>query len=474
MTDLNSSQKKIELSLQELLYYSFLIIMFTIKGFGLYDGQLFYKLFFVLAFLCLGGKLLLEEHSKIEWIFIVVLAILVIIMNRYSGEKGPLVIYAIIIGMKNMDLNKVMKLGACSLGISSLFFVLYKLCDLYNTPYILHKKIGMAQAIRWSLGYAHPNTTSVTYLAISMLCVYCLGKRYNWKYFLVFSLGNLWVNLYCLSYTGFLVCTLYLVLALTIKIDTMPRFLYFCAQLFYPVCVLFSIVIPYIIPTRIAEYLAENFWTTYSRTLLAKQYANWHTLSIWGINVSTLTDSKYTLDNSYLYSFIFNGLLFTVLISVLYVFAMNYLVKERNHAAIAIIVALCVEGIMEPLLFNTSFKNIGVFFLGWCFWEWMRHFTKNKQEKAILKNNDRVISFEYNAKIANSIVSAAIILMFFLVCIKNYPFAKINLPSDMHEILAAVNELEKAMILEQLRAIVTFAIMIVTGLWMIKNGYKKV
>lgn len=461
--------KRIEMSLRELLYFAFLVIMFTIKGFGLYDGQLIYKLFLVLAFFCLGVKLLLEEHFKLELIFIIGLAIFIFVMNRHSGEKGPLIIYAIIIGMKNIDVNKIMKIGAYSLGLSSLLFSLYNLSHLYATPYILHKKLGMMNAIRWNLGYPHPNSTSMTYLAITMLCVYCLGKRYNWKYFLVFSLGNLWVSMYCLSYTGFFVCTLYLALAFTIKIDSLPKVLYLCAQLFYPVCILFSIILPYIIPTKIAEYLSENFWTAYSRTLFAKQYANWYTLSIWGINVSTLTDSKYALDNSYLYSFIFNGGLFTVLISVLYVFTMKYLVKERNHAAIAIIIGLCVEGIMEPLLFNTSFKNIGIFFLGVCFWDWIRSISKNQQDKAIFKNKDKVITFAYNAKIVNIIVSAIILLMFFLVCIKNYPFAQINLPSDMQEVLSAVNELEKAIMLEHLRAIVTVVMMFLVEFWIIRK-----
>lgn len=459
----------IEISVEEILYLSFIAIMFAIKGFGLYDGQLIYKVFFLLSFSIIGIKLLVERHSQVEWFIIFGLAVLVLIMNRSSGEKGPLIIYATIIGMKNIDVNKVMKIGGFSLGLSSLFHVLLQLCDLYNTSYILHKKLGMAKAIRWSLGYAHPNTTSMTYLAIVMLCVYCLGKRYNWKFFLAFSLGNLWINLYCLSYTGFFACTLYLILALTVKMNTMSKLYYLCVQIFYPFCVFFSLVIPYIIPTKIADYLAENFWTAYSRTLLAKRYANWHTLSIWGKNVSTLTDSRFTLDNSYLYSLIFNGLLFTILISIIYINTINIQVKKKNNAALAIFIALCVEGIMEPALFNTSFKNISVFFLGVCFWDWMRKISEKQQEKINLKNKNRVITLEYNAKIVYRNAFIIVLLMFFLVCIRNYPFTKIILPLEICDKLEAVNELEKAIILEKIRSIATCSMIIGTVFCMIRK-----
>lgn len=369
MADLRMLQKKIEISFQELMYYFFLIIMFTIKGLGLYDGQLLYKLFFMLAFLCIGIKLLFEAHSYMEWFFIIGLAILVLVMNRQSGEKGPLIIYALLIGMKGISLDRIMKIGIYSFGGSTLLCVLFHLVKMpFTTCFEVTSRFGI-QIGRWTLGYPHPNTTAVTYLALITMIVYCLGEKYDKKHMLWLMLGNIFINFYCVSYTGFIVCSLYLVLAYYWEKNSfsIKRFRILIMS-YVVVCISFLAVLPFCIPPFLLEFIRNHFDTLHSRIRLSKEFLTAGKISLFGVNVANLTDSRFTLDNSYLYSFVFNGVLFSIFMLIIYLYGINYLIREGKKKELLIVLALMTEGIMEPFLFNTSFKNTGLFILGAMIW----------------------------------------------------------------------------------------------------------
>lgn len=73
----------------------------------------------------------------------------------------------------------------------------------------------------------------------------------------------------------------------------------------------------------------------------------------------------YSLDNSYAYALIECGIVFFVVIIVAYCFLMNFLIKRNMKKEIAILCAFMWGGLSEPFLFNTSIKNITIFFMGY-------------------------------------------------------------------------------------------------------------
>lgn len=376
----NNIIKKNELSIQELFYFMFLTIMFMVKGFGLYDGQLIYKILFLISFLFISLKLLFTDYSLKEWIVIILLGILVIIINRASGEKGPLIVYAILVGMKDVSLEKCMRVGAWSLGLSFAFLIILNLFMLPNSDgFWVKERFGIFVG-RWSLGYPHPNTTAVTYLAIVTLILFLLKENYNIKYFSLLLLGNILINMYCVSFTGIIVCTLYLCVAyLFTTINVRTKMLRIVVSVYSFFCMLVFMIVPFVLPKGIMIFLEKHAYTLYHRLILSKQFFDKGNIYLWGIHVTDLTDSKFTLDNSYLYSIVFNGVVFSVIVFALYLYVIQVLLKEKRYVEILLTLALMTEGIMEPFMFNTSFKNISLFIVGAVIWEKINR--KRQQEK---------------------------------------------------------------------------------------------
>ncbi len=366
------SKNRIEMKISHVLYYIFLIIMFFVKGIGLYDGQVLYRILFLAAMLCAAGKIFLTGYTKKEWFWIILLGMFAVIVERNSGEKGVLICYAIVAGMKEIPVKRVMQIGACIYTITLLGMVTYFGVFLEQSAYIEEIRIGLGSTVRYGLGYSHPNTLMVTYLATITLIIICLGEKYNWKYSIFLSAGMLYIYWYCMSYTALITCTLVIVLPLylmKIRKGKLGIIEYIIGGVSLPLSLGYSFLAPFLMPERLLLFFQQHLSTFYSRLKLAKMYVIPSYISLLGTHVTKVTDSKYTLDNSFLYTFIFNGVLFFCIMMLLYFYMMYRLIKEKRNLELIITCVFFVQAIMEPYMFNTSFKNITLFFLGELIWD---------------------------------------------------------------------------------------------------------
>ena len=117
---------KIKVSIGESLYYMFWILMLAAKGWGLYEGMTAYNICLLLAFVCIIIKVLVEKHDIIEWLVILALLLLGGIVYYFSTEKTPLIYIMMIIGIKNVHVHRIFKIGlpiwgGC-MGIRALVF----------------------------------------------------------------------------------------------------------------------------------------------------------------------------------------------------------------------------------------------------------------------------------------------------------------------------------------------------------------
>lgn len=475
-------QKNKSIKLSELFFILFLVLMFVMKGFGLYEGQLIYTILFLIAFGCLAMKVLLTPMTYFEWLVIVVLGVLVLIMNRMSGEKGPLIILAIVVGMKGISLMRVAKIGTVTFGISMFVKIMYHFLFLANSGFNQAPKLGMNRCLRWALGYAHPNTVAISYLALVIMIVYWLDDQYDWKYFVLLNFGNLFLNFFCLSYTGMLMTCGYLVLSyIAVHCEVKSKILYGLMECVFPACILFSVLIPFVLPDSVMVYLKANLGTIHSRLKLARMFFTHENVSLWGVNVATLTDNRFTLDNSYLYCFIFNGMIAFGFISLGYVFLIHGYVKERKQKELAIIFILLIAGIMEPFLFNSSFKNFSIFFLGAYLSQCVTAFVRKKQEKGIFKTvpclfHDRNIEYacpssneQRSVTISNKTfvtlcIGSVIVLVVSYLIERMCPVTEAFFSDEMLEKFALHQELSKGLFVEELRrtAVIWFYLMTVS------------
>ena len=462
-------QKNKSIQLSELFFILFLTLMFVMKGFGLYEGQLIYTILFLIAFGCLAVKVLLTPMTYFEWLMVAVLGVLVLIMNRMSGEKGPLIILAIVVGMKGISLMRVAKIGTVTFGISMLVKIMYHFLFLADSGFNQAPKLGMNRCLRWALGYAHPNTVAISYLALVIMIVYWLNDQYDWKYFVLLNFGNLFLNFFCLSYTGMLMTCGYLVLSyIAVHYEIKSKVLYGLLECIFPACILFSVFIPFVLSDKVMMYLKANWGTIHSRLKLARMFFTPENVSLWGVNVATLTDNRFTLDNSYLYCFVFNGMIAFGLISLGYVLLIHSYAKERKQKELAIILILLIAGIMEPFLFNSSFKNFSIFFLAAYLSQCVTAFVRKKQEKGIFKTapclfRDRSIAYacpfsgKHKKIVINNKTFVSLCIGSVIVLVASYliermcPVTEAFFSDEMLEKFALHQELSKGLLVEDLR-----------------------
>lgn len=360
-------QKKIKVSLPELLYLCFVIVMLFTKGIGLYDGLFLYKLFLIVALGIIAMKMCVTKHTLKEWALMLLSCLLVTVLYLNCKEKGIVICTLVVLAMKEVSLDRVFKVGMWTWGITMFGNTIYHLINLDVSGYKVHEKLGLGHIFRWDLGFSHPNVLHISYLVLAAFIVYNLGEKYNWKHILLLMTGNLFIFLYSVSYTGIIVTTLYLGMAWYIIVrKSLCKIEYILLELIFPVCLFLSFFSALFLPEKIFSIMNKIFS---NRLILARYYLVPEKIKLLGNNLEQITTSMYTLDNAYLFSFIIYGVLFFLIIIFSYLILIHKFIKMKRNKELVIIVCFLIAGITEPFLFNTSFKNLSLFFLGALIWE---------------------------------------------------------------------------------------------------------
>ena len=356
--------KKIHLSLEEILYYLFFGILFAAKGIGLEYGQRPFTLCILISLICLGVKLFLTGHTVKEWLTMAMLVLLGVAIYLTSGELAALAAVLVIIGMKNIPVKRLMGVCLGIWGMTFAFSAVLGILHIKDGVVLVHSKLGLGPVIRWSLGYTHPNVLHVSYFILIALILYVCnlhGKRLAVLTGVLFA-GNILVFLYSLSYTGILITTGYLALNFYLdcrmKLCLSERILFQCIL---PFCVLFPLVGPFVTHGKVYELFNKALSTRFD---LVKTFYTTFTPGLFGTRTYFETDAKLTLDSSFAYMLMYYGVIAFTLFVAGYFLVIRQMIRERRHAELAIVIGTVVAGITEQFLFNLSFKNLTLFFLG--------------------------------------------------------------------------------------------------------------
>jgi hypothetical protein len=178
--------------------------------------------------------------------------------------------------------------------------------------------------------------------------------------------GNLLVFLYSISYTGFGIVTVLLMGCLYVQFR--PRFCIvekLLANLILPICLILSFVLPKLLyDNPICHKVQYLNMLLKTRIWLADQFLVPEYMSLFGVDTSHVVKSSMTLDNSYVWGFINYGLIPFVIIILGYFALLFYDTHKQKTREMVMLVCFLAAGWTEPLLFNTSFKNITLLFLG--------------------------------------------------------------------------------------------------------------
>lgn len=354
--------RKYKVKLSELCFYLFFAVLLFAKGIGLYDGQTGFKILLLIALVGWIGKMLLTSYRFWEIPVYTALAVLGGVIYLISREKGALLVILLLLAMKDMNLKKVFQIGATVWGIS--FGVLFLLTSLHITDsaFKVHDRLGMGRIIRWSLGYAHPNVLHISYLALVCFLVYLLQDHFKFRYLIWLELGNLYVFMYSLSTTGFLTTTICLVLVCYWNLrGHFCRLEQILIQFCLPLCLFLSFGAPLLLEGKAFDIVNKLLNT---RLSLSQWFLQNQSIKLFGVNTTVIVTAVRTMDNSYVFALITYGAVFSLLMILGYFRVIYRRTVCQDGIALCIILSCLIAGLTEPFLFNTSFKNVSLLFVG--------------------------------------------------------------------------------------------------------------
>lgn len=306
--------------------------------------------------------MLLERYCAWEILMYGALLVLGGAIYLISHEKGALIVILLICGAKNIDIRRIFKAGAVTWVIS--FGALFLLTSLHivDSAFKVHDRLGMGRVIRWSLGYAHPNVLHISYFVLVCLLIYVFQERIRFPHLMLLGLGNLYVFMFSLSTTGFLVTTICLLLVFYWNIrKRFCRAEQILIQFCLPGCLFMSFGAPLLLKGNVFNIVNRILNT---RLELAKWFLQNQPVKLLGVDTTSIVTSLRTMDNSYVFALITYGAIFFIFVTVCYFKVIYQKTLQQDGMALCIILSCLIAGITEPFLFNTSFKNISLLFIG--------------------------------------------------------------------------------------------------------------
>lgn len=357
-----------KLTVEEIVYFAFFIILSVTKGFGFYEWQKLFILLIIPAFFFGLLKICISRYTRRQQGVVIALLILSAIVLYESGEVGILFVMFTILGMKNISVEKALRLGLWVWTICVILLSVVSFFMIEHTVYRVDRKLGLGYIFRWSLGFTHPNTLHTTYFALCAYIIYNLAERFGFRHFILLMLGNVFVVFYSVSYTGFAFVTI--LLAGGLYVAFRPRFCLLektAVNLVLPLFLMISFAFPLLLYTSpYAGFIQHLNQILTTRIYLAETYLKPECMSLFGVRMSYLSQirSYLSIDNSYVWAFIHYGIIpFVLFISAYFALIVDYSRKQKTKELL-LIVCFLGAGYMEPLLFNTSFKNITLLFIG--------------------------------------------------------------------------------------------------------------
>lgn len=353
------------IQLSELIYLAYFAVMFGARAIGLYEGMLPYNMMLVAGMLLFLLKIAMTRHTFGEYLLIGVLLFISLIVYYNTGEKGLLLYFTMMLGMKNVSLKRVMKWAAAILSISFTVLVFLSVFGLKQDITYLHDRAGFGQVLRHSLGYPYPNTLFTTYIVLMVLIMYVLGKQTK-KQLIVTStlmfLGAVYIYLYSCSNTGLIVATFYLLanlwLQLRNRLSMVEKLVLLIA---YPGCALLSIVGPLVTSGRLFRIMDK---VLHNRWAYSHYYLTTEPVTLFGTRFGETPNDNYMIDSSFLYSFLQIGVIPFLIVTTLMVGMIVCYVKRDKRIELAMIISFCVLGLSDPFFFNLSYKNLMFLFVG--------------------------------------------------------------------------------------------------------------
>lgn len=401
--------RKIRISIEEILYYTFFPLLIFTKGIGLDEGSVLFRICLLASFFLLGCKLLLGRYRGVEILIIGLLGVWGAATFMITGSLGMFVYVLLIVGMKNIPVKRVFKVGAAVWSLCMFFTITAALFFGRTGVRLVHEKLGIGPILRESLGYTHPNVLHITYVVFMAFILYLCkakGKKLAGIILLLLA-GDALIFMYSLSFTGLLISFVYLICFFYFsfrKQITKPEAM--LIQCILPGCMILSLLLPLLVEDGILYQICNRLLN--NRIWAITVYYADYPVTLFGMRSDGIT---FSIDNSYVSALMNYGVFFMAVMAFVYWMLIRYCLKREQRGELAIICTFLFAGLSEPFLFNASVKNITVIFIGsYLFWKISResgfsflssrnktleismHFWQSIKSRIALMNKKTVIS----------------------------------------------------------------------------------
>ena len=136
------------IQLSEIIYLAYFTVMFGARAIGLYEGMLPYNIMLVIGMLLFLLKIAMTRHTFAEYLLMGTLLFISLIVYYNTGEKGLLLYFTMMLGMKNVSLKRVMKWAAAILSISFTVLVFLSVFGWKQDITYLNDRAGFGQVLR--------------------------------------------------------------------------------------------------------------------------------------------------------------------------------------------------------------------------------------------------------------------------------------------------------------------------------------
>lgn len=368
------------LEVGEILGLAIFGIFFVMKGFGLYDGQKIFLLGMLLSIGLLFLKCIGDTFSLPEIVLWSGWIILAIINYSISDDKGVLLCLCMIMASKRCRLERICKVGILAFGGTGLINLFLSMLSVHEGTVVLHNKLG-GEILRYAFGQPHPNVLHTTYVILCCFILFVMRNNQHWiKLNLILLLGSFGFFFYTISYTGILMSICLLGAAIVYLLH--KRSLWFDWIAAYGVLIgviFFSVGMPLIANLQ-SDFCQGFIQSVRHRFVLLNRYFDEFHITLLGQKISGIL--WYQLDTSWAVLLLSGGVLLFCSFVLVYCIGLYILLKQDRLLELYIVLILLLGGMMDPFLFNTSMKNIGLIFMASAIYDYF----SNRSGKVICFN----------------------------------------------------------------------------------------
>ena len=382
--------RKLTISYRELFFYLYFAIMFGMRMWGIYEGTSLYGPLLVIGFLVWFISVLMTEHTLLEYLITCALLLLAGIVYLKTEEKGLLLYFTLMLGMKEIEVKRLFKVGVAVGGTGMAVLTFLSSFGIIEDVAYLQTRPHVGTVFRHALGMPHPNTLSTSFVIISIMVMYLIGyedKIKLWKSTVFMAIIAGYIYIYSGSRTGIVINIGFLLMniiyAYRNKIGWLEKSALGLLLLFiYGV----SVALPLAASDELVEKLMTIDPTLMSRIQKGKGYLSCNPLTFWGTRLVNYSDTNLNgIDLSQLYLLLNLGIISFITVTVLSILLIVYEIVNEKVQDLVVTFSLLLMGISDPFLYNISFKNLCFIFMGAMIYKYLEHFDISRLSSMNLK-----------------------------------------------------------------------------------------